>query len=645
MLFMKKYIVFLSVILTEILFGTLNVYASSNSVAQLVNNAKGIYVGVVTDQHVFWNQTGRIIKTRYTFAVEETVKNELNYGDIFELVVLGGELDGVVQYNSLSIFLQTGARYLLLIQNPKAISPFAGGVNGVYQESSFAQHPSGLVKDIDSFAQWVGTVKDVYNTEAAKPVADPRTTGQKLDKEQNLPSKIFDPAELQPGFLDNGEQDIRIPEQQGSIRQPRYSYNRDQGAELQGGYIVVEPLSGGVFQNDTSPYDEYMLSKWNKYADIFRVSTSNGTWAFGNGVNEFVGFPSDTVLSQQGLGVWEDSTLGVTFYAGWPIEECQTFLGIEIRCYQSGTRHETDVALNPKIRWTSDVEYGTRNNNVYNVQQTLLHEFGHVWGLKHPWESQNVWWDSVMNYAPKQYRFPALHNDDTEAVRSAFSNRVVPLKDAAIFAWKTADDTSSNNPVYVPTTASPNKIKQGGSFALSSFLVENLGTETISGSLEIKVYLTPNRMDSTGQYYIYSGNYNNINIARFSRGEFYMSSVMVPYSIPPGQYYIKLYLVNNDAVTSNNTAWTVDGSTITVEEASVASLQNMADVVFNYVEVVYSNWFYPHKTSQTWGEYYYRHYSNGSYLLLWNGELWYKIEDSDWNNAGTVHSWYAYVAQ
>ena len=48
----------------------------------------------------------------------------------------------------------------------------------------------------------------------------------------------------------------------------------------------------------------------------------------------------------------------------------------------------------------------------------MLHEVGHGWGLDHPWETQVVSWDSVMNYSPAGYRLPRLYADDTAAVRA-----------------------------------------------------------------------------------------------------------------------------------------------------------------------------------------------------------------------------------
>lgn len=69
--------------------------------------------------------------------------------------------------------------------------------------------------------------------------------------------------------------------------------------------------------------------------------------------------------------------------------------------------------------------------------------------------------------------------------------------------------------------------------------------------------------------------------------------------------------------------------------------QNMADAVFDYVETQYSQYFYPATYSSTADPYYYRYYSGtNSYLVAYQGNLWYNIGDTGWNNAGSLSSWY-----
>lgn len=66
---------------------------------------------------------------------------------------------------------------------------------------------------------------------------------------------------------------------------------------------------------------------------------------------------------------------------------------------------------------------------------------------------------------------------------------------------------------------------------------------------------------------------------------------------------------------------------------------NIADTVFNDIESRYPQWFSPHQQSQIDGEYYYRYYPNGSFLLTWNSDLWYNIEGGGWRRWGPVQNW------
>jgi hypothetical protein len=67
-------------------------------------------------------------------------------------------------------------------------------------------------------------------------------------------------------------------------------------------------------------------------------------------------------------------------------------------------------------------------------------------------------------------------------------------------------------------------------------------------------------------------------------------------------------------------------------------IKNLADTVFDDVEAKNSNLFSPHQSSQTQGEYYYRRYPNGYYLLEWNDDLWYNI-GSGWKEWGALTNW------
>jgi len=84
--------------------------------------------------------------------------------------------------------------------------------------------------------------------------------------------------------------------------------------------------------------------------------------------------------------------------------------------------------------------------------------------------------------------------------------------------------------------------------------------------------------------------------------------------------------------------------TLRLDDIEIASLLYpsnvlLADVIFDDIENLYSKWFPLNQASQTQDEYYYRYYPNGSYLLEWNGDLWYNLEGSGWNKWGEITNW------
>src|SRR4051812_40069200 len=63
------------------------------------------------------------------------------------------------------------------------------------------------------------------------------------------------------------------------------------------------------------------------------------------------------------------------------------------------------------------------------------------------------------------------------------------------------------------------------------------------------------------------------------------------------------------------------------------------DLIFDYLEHEYQGYWPPHQASYVSGSYYERYYSNGQYLLSWNGNLWYTIAGV-WYQNSTIQAWY-----
>jgi hypothetical protein len=222
-----------------------------------------------------------------------------------------------------------------------------------------------------------------------------------------------------------------------------------------------------------------MMGYWNVYASsLFRVyQNPSGTWAWGNGVNDIAGFPPDTDMISQFGSAWGDNVLAIT-YSRW---------------FDNGPIVESDIAVNPHFSWTTDEALATEAASpAQSFRQALLHELGHSWGLQHPWETQRVWWDSVMNYSPKIFRITKLFSDDTGAVRSAYPGTAI--HDGLLSAYRTDFSAVGNSATYTASEPTSTVVPAGGSFQMSQAItVENVGTDDLVNPV-VEVYLTPQRI-------------------------------------------------------------------------------------------------------------------------------------------------------
>lgn len=166
----------------------------------------------------------------------------------------------------------------------------------------------------------------------------------------------------------------------------------------------------------------------------------------------------------------------------------------------------------------------------------------------------------------------------------------------------------------------------GAEKSLSEYQFEHRGTGV--GTILGYIYLSngsTNPGDSCGSGMVYdcSGNCVSSSQAQSWIGDGYCDN---------GQYGMVLTCdaFNND-----------DGDCNTVLE--------MSNVVFDFIEDNYGQWFPPRQSTITYpfegSTSYYRYYpSTDSYLFTWiDGYLWYNINDSGWNRSASIEDWYNYV--
>ena len=183
----------------------------------------------------------------------------------------------------------------------------------------------------------------------------------------------------------------------------------------------------------------------------------------------------------------------------------------------------------------------------------MLHELGHAWGLGHPWETQDVHWDSVMNYFPKPYNTPHLRSDDTNAIRAAFGSGPA-LSDAMIGLYTTGSRGVGQSPLYTRTVPALKTVQHGDNLSsgLNRFTIENVGTTEIL-SPQVVFHLAPTRLSTAGRVQLGTGTYGTMPAYFFHRVT--LPTLTIPSATPTGDYYLTGQLTATDFNSSNNWSW------------------------------------------------------------------------------------------
>ncbi len=524
----------------------------------MVRLASDIVVARVLSKAVRWNDRHNLIVTDYKVVVEQRLKGTA--GKRLTLTVAGGTLDGETHETSISTHLEVGARYVLFLDDLESPgqTPFTGGWQGVVRERF---DDTGLGRPVGgsdglrrigdpetTFTELVERLRLYVEDVEATPPAEQDAAGSGT---QRLPAKTFVPGPpLVAGNLEVTPltKPTDAPPEPDTAPRALASGTAFASAGASPAvdtkfYISRWPALPVVFNPFPlywywSPHDQYMMSKWNFYREyLFMVYLPpSDTWAWGNDVFELAGWPSNSDMIDQFGSGWESGELAVTYYR-----------------WTSGPIVEADIALNPAYSWTLDNEYALREStSVVGFEHTMLHELGHSFGLKHPWEAQDVWWDSVMNYPLKKYRFPFVHTDDANAVRFVYPG--TSIHDGLLTFYQTRDKPSSSRADYEDGYLSSPNIVPGNSFFIYDLMLENVGTDNLVNPT-IEIYLTPNRMDWTGYIYLDSVTFYQ-TIGTFTTLYFDLFSIPLPKGTPPGSYYVAIYFQDgSDGYLPNNSAW------------------------------------------------------------------------------------------
>ena len=535
------------------------------SLPDLVAQSDFIAIADLVSAQARRNARGNLIVTDYRFRVSETLEGSAP-GAEFVLTQGGGTLAGETHELSDAAALDVGQRYLIFVRpgRGEVFSPFVGGSQGVYllTETGASQLSANRrVLDRDAL------LNDVRAKIQQRGAAPPRVPEAPAAMPGRYPAKTYLPVALTPP----GAVPTRTPGLATVADGPSApddaaiasTTSAEPGIDSSGPgvdyyYIhrIAPPAVINGFPHDWTPWypeDEYQMSNWNQYGGtVFQVyTTPTGTWAWENDRFDLAGWPSnDDMLDQFGEG-WGATTLGIT-YSRW---------------FGDGPIVEADTALNPAYCWTLDERQGlNRNDGCWGFRQTMLHELGHSWGLKHPWEFQSVWWDSVMNYSPKNDRYAQLFADDTNAVRVAFGGPAI--HDALLSLYTTAQDPNAGaqSSVYTPTQPWSLSVHHGEDLAAwmpNQFKIENLGTDDVV-SPNVQFWLSQQRLDWNSPY-VYLGAGSYISVPVFATYTYWLPSLPIPYGTPTGNYWFAAYIPDVDGNMGNNSAWADEDFTVHVD--------------------------------------------------------------------------------
>jgi hypothetical protein len=534
----------------------------AKSLPDLVQEAQAIVVADLVGAHARRNARGNVIVTDYRFRTVRTLLGPSQPG--FVLTQGGGTLDGETQAISDTPELVPGNRYLLFVRpgHGEMFAPFVGGAQGAWRlDADHTALPLGLDRRALDQNVLFAQVDALIGQRGAAP---PRFPDTGAPPPHAYPSKAYRPLALTPPAW-MGPQVSPLspspaegPSASGGGAPERRDAFASEPAPVPDSHWehrITPPAVIDGFPHDWTPWypeDEYQMSSWNQYGgDIFHVYTvPTGDWAWGNDRFDLAGWPDDATMVAQFGEHWGASTLGIT-YTRW---------------FGDGPIVEADTALNPAYCWTLDESIALDGDDpCWGFRQTMRHELGHSWGLKHPWETQSVWWDSIMNYSPKNDRHAELFTDDTNAVRSAFGG---PAIHDALLSLYTTDYSATNTQSsdYFPTQAFSVSLHHGDDLATwitGAFKIENLGTDDVP-TPTVQFFLSQaGQTWAAGYAYLGSGVYATVPF--YSTYTYTLPALPIPYATPTGTYWLGAYLPDADANMDNNSAWADKDVTVHVD--------------------------------------------------------------------------------
>lgn len=524
---------------------------------EVIQESELIFGGMVISKNTRWNDRGNLIVTDYEFSVDQVYQGEYE-GQTILLTFAGGQLDGETHEVSDVPSFEVDQEVILMLESisKPLFSPVTGSFQGKFTVDRMQGGNESRVLDGSDHPVTAANGTPVTYEQFKSILTDEVVLARKLPlRDRSIPEYLrpfvlTDLPELpydtqsrsigtnigSPKVAPDGESpaefdkkrvfkspeiDSESPKAAGSDFEKMWSYSH----RAKNVPIVFNPWPAS-FPEWCRYHDQYAMSRWNVYCNIYQVMAPTGNWAWQNNRYDMCGFPANqTMIDQFGEG-WGANTLAIC----WK------------RWDGTGFSIESDIAVNPAFSWTTTPFAAYFNTNIHYLPQTLTHEVGHSWGLDHQFNAM-----STMNYFPHRFRsYDVLFLDDVAAVRSAFPGNAVSRTDVGVFLFNTNGFQSATESSVSPTT-----VQTGTNVNISNVVIENIGTNAVSPTLDW--YLVPNVGSWAGLYYVGSTTHSNLN-----GGSWYTTSrtLTIPSGIPNGAYYFAAFVTNsNDSVGDNNSSW------------------------------------------------------------------------------------------
>ena len=537
-----------SSILTVALFllTNFNSYSCSRKMTllELVQQSEAIVECTVNNSHVSWNPQRTLLTTQYDISIHDVWLGNLN-PDAFELSFAGGRL-GEVHHGICSMpELKSNTRYVLFIQSveSKTFCPITGwqqGIALVSAENGELLRPDGTpYLDEDQRQLDIPRLRAYVVANAPSVPYEfqfPESKGNYPSKEFRKGAESGNRPTSAPKKQPKPESFNLIPTEQlhrtDMVQDEPSTTNSVERWEYQHRAlsvpIVFEPLPSSW---TWSPYDQYQLSHWNSYSNIYQVYTQpDGYWGNQNGEYELVGWPDSNTMWSEFNYTWDPNTYAVCFNTwngqGWGIE--------------------ADIANNPAWNWTTDEFSIYGSSGLVNFQQTTLHEVGHSWGLQHQFNTL-----SVMNYHQTEYRvYSKTYLDDVDAIRSAFQNNGTNTNNVDLAV---SLHVENGYQYFKDSQLSSYSISAGSQFTVYDFVIENLGTSTVN-TPKVEWYLATELFNNSSiLYHIGQTTHSELS----SHHRFITERTLsIPSTVSTGYYYLVAQVnQSNDAVWINDRSW------------------------------------------------------------------------------------------